>query len=327
MPDTILHKLVREAPDLASSTKTTFLSDLDAWVAFAGEDPAGWTRARAQEFYSSLLGRMKAQSANRLMATLTYAAGWWAKREHNDRLDFSVIQKAPPEETEGKDAITEEQAQQLLAAASRASLPPQIRALQTPWILRDTALVTVGLETGMRRMSLADMAIERTGIGKGGYPMTRVRLKGQRAPARYEVPLSEAAQAALEPWLAYLAQHDITKGAIWRRFSHRIRDAKSAKIGGGLTTQSVYDIVTKLGAEAGIENMTPHIFRHTFITWRLFAGWTPQQVAAVTGHQLPRRSFTMPDADIGAMNNYVDPKMFAPRVSTATPAWLQPKRK
>lgn len=322
MPETVLHKLVREAPDLAASTKTTFLSDLDAWVAFAGDNPAAWTRTKAQEFYSSLLGRMKPQSANRLMATLTYAAGWWAKREQNEKLDFSVIQKAPPEEVEGKDAITEEQAQQLLAAASRSSLSPQLRSLQTPWILRDTALVVVGLETGMRRMSLADMAIERTGIGKGGYPMTRVRLKGQRLPARYEVPLSEAAQAALQPWLAYLAQNGITKGAVWRRFTHRTRDAKSAKLGDGLTTQSVYDIVKDLGAKAGIENMTPHIFRHTFITWRLLAGWTPQQVAAVTGHQLPRRSFTLPDADIGAMNNYVDPKAFAPRVSTATPSWL-----
>ena len=326
MADTILHSIVRDAPDLAPSTKTTFLSDLDAWVAFAGENPAGWTRTRAQEFYSSLLSRMKTQSANRLMATLTYAAGWWAKREQNDRLDFSVIQKAPPGEREDKDAITEEQAQKLLAAASRAALTPPLRALQMPWILRDTALVVVGLETGMRRMSLADMAIERTGLGKAGFPMTKVRLKGQRAPARYEVPLSQAAQDALEPWLAFLAKNGITKGAVWRRFSLRARDAKNATIGGGLTTQSVYNIVVKLGAEAGIADLTPHIFRHTFITWRLLAGWTPQQIAAVTGHQLPRRTFEgVPNADIGAMNKYVDAKAFAATVSTATPAWLQRK--
>jgi hypothetical protein len=109
--DSLLHTIVREAPDLAASTKAIYLSDLDAWIAFAGDNPSGWTRTRAQEFYSSLLSRMKPQSANRLMATLTYAAGWWASREQDPKLDFSVIRKAPPIESEGKDAIREEQAQ------------------------------------------------------------------------------------------------------------------------------------------------------------------------------------------------------------------------
>jgi integrase len=323
MADTILHQIVRDAPDLAPATKKVFLSDLDAWTAFAGDDPSRWTRARAQEFYSSLLSRMKSQSANRLMATLTYAASWWAKREQNEKLNFAVIQKAPPEETEGRSALTDGQAQALLRVASRADLPERAQLLQRPWALRDTALVVVGLETGMRRMSMQTMLIEKTGVHpKLGYEVTEVRLKGQRAPARYPVPLSESAVAALTPWLQFLAQKGIEKGAVWRRLTKRV---KGVEVGKGLSAQSIFDIVVKLGGEAGIEHLTPHIFRHTFISWRLAAGWTPQQVAAVTGHQLPR-TLNVANIDIGAMSHYADPKVFAPTISTATPSWLRPRK-
>ena len=205
--------------------------------------------------------------------------------------------------------MTEEQAQRLVATASAYQHPRD-----QPRALRDRALCVVGLETGMRRMSLESMLLERTGMGKNGFAISEVKLKGMPASYRFPVPLSTAALAALEPWVAFLRQNGITKGPIWRSLQKRIG---GVKIGKGFTSQAIYDVVVKHAKTAKIDILTPHIFRHTFISWRLDANWTPQQVAAVTGHQLP-----MGQGNIGAMHKYADPKMFGPRVSTATPEWL-----
>lgn len=315
-PDTILHKIVRESPSLAATTKRTYLTDVTSWVAFAGTDPKNWTRWRAQEFYTHLCTRMKTQSANRVMATLNYVGSWWAKMEARPELDFSLIQKGKPDDVDEREAITPEQAQRLLQQARTARNP-----LDRPRALRDEALFVIGLETGMRRISLESMLIEQTGHdAKLGYVVTRVKLKGKPPKYRYPVPLSEAAVAALTPWLGFLKQHSLTTGSVWRSLGKR---TQGVQIGKSLTSQSLYDITVHHGAAVGLPDLTPHIFRHTFITWRLDAGVPPEQIAAVTGHQLPLK-FARGDrqVNLGAMAGYIDPKFGAAKVSTGTPPWL-----
>lgn len=316
LPDTILHKIVRESPSLAASTKRLYLTDVTAWVAFAGADPAGWTRWKAQEFYTHLCGRMKIQSANRVMATLAYVAGWRAKMEARPELDFSQIQKARPDDVNEREALTPAQAQQLLQVAGTLH-----GEADRPRMLRDVALFTVGLETGMRRISLESMRLELTGHdAKLGYVVTRVRLKGKPPKYRYPVPLSEAAVVTLERWTAFLAAHGLTTGPVWRSLGRRI---EGLEIGKSLSAQSLYDITVKHGEAAGLPAVTPHIFRHTFISWRLDAGVPPEQIAAITGHQLPLRLARGDrQVDLGALAGYVDPKFGAAKASSATPPWL-----
>ncbi len=313
-PDTILHQLVRESPSLAQSTIGTYLSDLNAWIEFAGEDPKGWTRYKAQKFYTHLRERMRTQSANRIMATLAFAAGWWAKMEGKPELDFSVIQKARPDDIEEREAMTDEQAQQLLEVITRKKKAEPQRAR------RDIALVVTGLETGMRRMSLSSMRFDQMGpivVDGKNVLVANVQLKG--SPKLYAVAVSETAEAALAPWLAFLNESKIDKGPVWRSLR---QPGRRLLIGNALTGQAIYDLVVRYGEEAKIEGLTPHIFRHSFISWRLAAGWTPQQVASITGHQLPR-ALGLASGDIGTMHDYVTPSVFWPKVSTGTPAWLQ----
>lgn len=310
--DTVLHRLVREAPDLRDTTKRVYLVDVSAWVAFAGVDPAGWTRHTAKEFYAHLLTRMKARSANRVIAALRYVGHWYATEAGDPNLNFSIIRHKTVgagiggASKEGK-ALTPDEAQRLLAAVVAD------RWKAAPRVTRDLALFVVALETGMRRMSLESMQIQT--LAYQGPLVANVLVKRVKLP--YPVALSETATCALEAWLALLRSAKIDKGPVWRSLQ---RHKNGLVIGAGFTAQAIYDMVCKHGQCAKVE-LTPHDFRHTFIAWRTAAGWTPQQIAAITGHQLPRSSGT-PFANTGAVRSYSDPRVFWPAVSTATPAWL-----
>src|SRR5262249_50591289 len=111
---TPLHDIVEHAPDLVPATRAKYARDLNQWVAFAGVDPNGWTRARAQEFYQSLLERgLQVQSANRVMASIRYASKWWAHREMRPELDFGVVRLAKEHVEKKRHALSREQAELL----------------------------------------------------------------------------------------------------------------------------------------------------------------------------------------------------------------------
>jgi len=274
-PDTLLHQLVRGAHDLAPLTRARYLADLDAWIAFAGANPTGWTRTRAQEYYNRLLGHMKPQSANRTMAALGYASRWWHTR--HDGVDFAVVQQAAAQTTAARRALDTAEAQALLATCAGTSAPD----------LRDSALIVLGLETGMRRMSMAGATLEGL-VRQHDYLTARVPLKG-RGEDLFAVPLSDTAVAAIEPWRRWLRGHKITKGALFRALPRKV-DAQG-RTGHGvsptpLTEVGIYKIIAHRAEQAGLERCYPHILRHTFITWRLQAGLAPYEIAAITGHRL-----------------------------------------
>jgi hypothetical protein len=306
---TILHEIVEASPKLAPRTKTKYLQDLDQWVAFAGPDPSGWTRYRAQEFYGHLLQRMKPQSANRVMASVAHASSWLAKRENRPDMHFAVYQAAPHAARAERRALSPTEAQALLGTCAGTS------ALD----LRDRALIVVGLETGMRRMSLAGMTID--GIqqqAQHGYPVALVPLKGSRE-ALYAVPLSDAAMDALSPWLGWLKAHKIRKGPVFRalgrgigpkgKLVHTPSDAP-------LSFQSIYKVVVSRAEQAGLGHLHPHVFRHTFITWRVEAGLQPYQIAVVTGHKVAN----IPG--LSGMGGYLDVGRLGSEIRQTTPAWL-----
>jgi integrase/recombinase XerD len=275
MTDTILHKIVRESPKLAPSTRDYYLRDVDSWVAYAGADPRGWTRDRAQAYYMMLItpanegGQgLLPQSANRKLASLSYASSWWAKKQNRPDLHFAVVEKAGNKRAAKRDALTPEDAAKLIATCDAG----------TPIDLRDRALIVVGLETGMRRMSLVGMDLDKIQKAKEGYPVALVPLKGAGSDL-YAVPLSDTAMAALEPWRAWLRKQRAGKGAVFRPLTKRIGE-KSGKLayeldGDRLSLVSIYKIVVHRAEQAGLKHVHPHIFRHTFITWRIDAGMKP----------------------------------------------------
>lgn len=294
-----LHTIVAEAPDLAPSTRDKYLRDLNAFVEFAGADPADWTPSVAQAFYGHLLKQMKPQSANRLMASVAYASKWWAHYQKRAELDFAHIRKGKSQGRAVREQLTMEDTLALLGTCDGS-----------PVGRRDFAIMVLGLETGMRRMSLAAVKVEN--FADKPYPSVRVPMKG-RGIDLVPVPLSDTARLAIEPWASWLA---IRKGYLFRALTRRLGrngfeylvDRKGNE---GLSESTIYKMIQRRGASVGL-NVHPHLFRHTFVTWRTNAGFGPHEVAAVTGHSL----------NIGALGHYIDLQAIGEKMRTSTPAWL-----
>lgn len=176
--------------------------------------------------------------------------------------------------------------------------------------LRDRALIIVGLETGMSRMSLAGMTLETIRLCKSGYPIAPVPIKGS-GDGLYPVPLSDVAMIAIEPWRQWLRGQEKTKGPLFRPLKRQI--ARGGKLlyeaeDGPLSLRAIYKIVTHRAELARLTNIKPSVFRSTFVAWRAHAGLPMQQIAAITGHRLSG-VFTDISADVGQARN-------------ATPSWL-----
>lgn len=297
-PATILHAIILRHPKLRPSTKAVYLHDLDRWVEFAGGDPVAWTRYKAQEFYESLLGKIQPQSANRVMASLSTAASWWAKLEGKPELDFTQILLAAGKAKKARRALTPGDATKLIQACFG------VRAID----MRDFALLVVGLETGMRAMSLHGMRIENINA-TAGFRAAHVPLKGR--DGLYPVPLSPTAQLALDPWLAWLRTHKITTGMVVRDLQSHIEPDDRF---GEVSIKTLYNIIQRRGAAVGLLDLHPHILRHSMITWRLAAAVPPHVISVITGHRMKDQ--------LGILYEYMDQTKFVEQACATTPAWL-----
>jgi site-specific recombinase XerD len=310
----LLHDIVLKSPNLAPGSREKYARDLDAWIAFASADPQRWTRQCAQDFYTHLIGErgLRPQSANRLMASVRFASRWWALRENRPDLDFALIQPAKPANHLDKRALTDVEAQRILATCDHSPLGR-----------RDCALLVLGLETGMRRMSMASARIEGTVLGPSvvrgvtiPYPTISVLVKGH-GEERTPIPLSDTATMALGPWRKWLLAHDRSgKGPLFRGMVKGIADDGRNSYSIGTTTISdsgIQKIIHRHAIAAGLQHANPHMFRHTFITWRTAAGLRFHEIAAITGHTLPK---------LGALADYVDPIAIGEKARLATPSWL-----
>lgn len=311
---TELHDIIKRSRRLAKTSRARYLRDIDQWITFAGEDPINWTRPRAQDFYDHLLDirKLRPQSANRVLASLQYASKWRAHYQNRPELDFAFVEKAIARDFNEKHALDRNAITLLLAPLNGA----------TPTDLRDFAIFVVLLETGMRRMSLISMSVDRTLIDaeqlvetKLLYPMTWVKMKGG-GDKDVAIPLSDTAIAAIKPWRAWLAAHGITKGPMFRGLDSRMgpRGPIATAATTALHLNAINRMVDRRAAAAGIGHVYPHQFRHTFITWRAAAGLQPYEIASITGHAI---------AGLGALGDYIDRAVVAQKVRNSTPEWLR----
>jgi len=255
----VLHEVVQTSPILAPTSRGKYLRDLNRWIDFAGTDPRSWTPERVEAFRAYLHEqKLLPRSIDRLLSSVQFAAYWWAEREGDPALNFAPTRQQP--------ALTKEAAIELLTSCDTS---PQGK--------RDFALIVVGLETGMRRVALAGMDIDYTWSvdhAFTGYPATVVPLGDERKPFR--VPLSYTAALALKPWLTWLGSR---RGPVFRPLTKRlVRDGQYEWIN-STKALSASAIQKMLSARGGVD---PQVFRATFVSWRLAAGYTPEEIAIVT---------------------------------------------
>lgn len=309
---TELHKIL-ERGRFSPTTRTKYASVIDMWIAFAGTDPKNWTRLKTQAFYDDLCSRIKVKSANVYIASLRYVSKWYARLNDNPSLDFVQIQLSEPsndEKTKTRHALTDGQAMALVSSCK------QLTAIDC----RDLALIVIGLETGMRRKSLAGSHFDKLNE-RSGYPAIEVPIKGRAGDAVYNVPLSDVALRSLVPWQSWLAtkRSSTAKGPIFKRlFAGETRKRRKiydvSEI--GISEVMIHKVIAGRAAQAGIRHVHPHLLRHTFVTWRELAGLEPIQIASITGHKGPVDGFS-------GLTSYIDMAQIGGEVRNTTPAWLR----
>jgi integrase len=259
-----LRTAVDENPRIRAITRRRCHAAVARWIAYAGADPSLWSPRTAQRFYNGLLTSMKPQSANAVVHYLRHVFRRVAELEQDPDIDImhTVILTGGTAPERAR-VLSEYDAQRLCEV--RRQVPGEVH----PGHLRDFALVVLGLQTGMRRMSMRSLLLEK--LETGGAWIT---VKGGRA---FRVPLSAGAQTALAPWLGWLSEKKIRRGPVLRAIGADLKPR------GGLSDRGLDEIVGRLGRDAGVA-LSSHSFRHTFVTWSRLAGAQPFEVAAVTGH-------------------------------------------
>lgn len=272
-------------PRLQPKTIEHYRAAIERWSVFADDL---WTPMRAQEFYNHLLNdeALKPQSANAIIVGLRSVTKQWAAYEQDDRLQiFRAVQLRKQVDREQAIVLTEAQAEHLAS----------LRSSPAPKHLRDFAIIVLGLQTGMRRMSFVGAQLE--GLSFADATMV-VPVKGG---TKFKVPLSRAAMSALRPWVEWIDGQGIRRGPLFYAISGP-RIATDAVIR-PLTIRGFDEIVKRMASDVGsalrtkpkslaktlaVDDLTPHTFRHTFVTWCKLKSVPEYEIAAVTGHVLER---------------------------------------
>ena len=125
--------------------------------------------------------------------------------------------------------------------------------------LRDTAIVRLFLDTGMRLDELAKLRVDDVDLD---YDNTATVLGKGRRPR--VCPFGAKTAQALDRYLRQRARQkraEVPK--LWLGVNGR----------GAMTDNGIAQVIRKRGAEAGIKGLHPHMFRHTFAhEWRMAGG-------------------------------------------------------
>lgn len=140
---------------------------------------------------------------------------------------------------------------------------------------RDAAMVAVLFACGLRRAELVDLDV--TDYDPAGEVL---RVRSGKGRKDREIPIVNGAKRALDAWMEI---RDYTPGALF------VAMVKGGRLTGRrLTPQSVLKMLRGRARQAGIEHLSPHDFRRTFITELLEQGADTFTVQKLAGHANPQ---------------------------------------
>lgn len=193
-------------------------------------------REHVESFIAHLLERWKPATANNRYRALQQFFKW-AVEEGEIKASPMAKMKPPKIPEAPPDVLTDEQLKKLL----RACEGKDFRAR------RDTAIIRLLIDTGMRLAELAYLKVEDLDLD---LLLAHVVGKGRRPRA---CPFGRKTAQALDRYLRVRAQHlDVDSQALW--LGHA----------GPMTDNGVYQAIRDRAAQAGMPGIHPHLFRHTF---------------------------------------------------------------
>ncbi|MDD5169013.1 MAG: tyrosine-type recombinase/integrase [Syntrophales bacterium] len=140
--------------------------------------------------------------------------------------------------------------------------------------VRDAAILGVLYFEGLRRSEVISLNTEDYDPDTG---RTLIHGKGRKPRIAY---LTNGAAAALADWFVV---RGVEPGPIFMA----IRRWGQVQ-GGRITSQTIYNMITKRSQEAGIDKISPHDFRRSSVSNMLLAGNDLLIVAKIHGHADPK---------------------------------------
>jgi len=263
--------LVKNSP----LTVRSYLADMKQFAVWFEQSngevlsPKRLTSRDASEFRTFLIRKKyKPKTINRRLISLIEYSKWAQRKKLISDNPLEYIKMMEEEELQPR-WLTKQEEHRLVreteaAVRSAKTEPAKRRAL------RDFAIVLLLLNTGLRVSELCDLEIDDLALSER---MLWVTVRVGKGGKRREVPVkNKQVLDVVKEWLD--ERPDVEIEAVFVG-----RDLKSLRPSG------VQDSIKELARRAGVADVTPHTFRHTFAKRLSDAGVPETQIIKMTGHK------------------------------------------
>ncbi len=229
------------------------------------------TDIRSYRQFMLTVERRMASTVNRRLAALSTLMAWAVQHKLVDGDPTQDVRSVPqvsagPKYLDKKQQYALQRAIEKDLQLSKLRYPKRWRGRQ-----RDGSLVLFLLHTGLRLQEAMDLQLSDVQMTdrKGSVLVRQGKGSKQRS-----VPLNSEARKALQDWLSVRPPAD--NQYIWV--------AVENEGDGALSGRSVQRVLERIGQEAGLDTLTPHMLRHTFGKNLIDSGVGLEKVAALLGH-------------------------------------------
>ncbi|GEK80366.1 site-specific tyrosine recombinase XerD [Agrococcus baldri] len=284
-PQQAVERLLRQLAierGLSKHTVAAYRRDLGGYLAVLEArgvtDATAITGEDVAAFRGSLADRGLAASSVARHLSAVKALHRWLVDERVAADDVAKDQRPPKLPQRLPKAISVSQMQRLLDVAGAGAALGDGEAVSDgaavdPARLRDLALLELLYATGARISEIIALDVDEVAaLGEHGL----LRVTGKGAKQRL-VPVGSYARAAVDAWLVRGRAAFAAKG---RGTPALLLGAR----GGRLSRQAAWEIIQRVAEEAGVRDVSPHTFRHSFATHLLEGGADVRVVQELLGH-------------------------------------------
>jgi integrase/recombinase XerC len=228
------------------------------------------TDVRQYKQFLLTVERRKANTVNRHLAALA-AYSRWALATGQIQADPTADVKSVKQMHHAPKWLDKNEQYALQRAIERDL---QLSSLRYPrrWLTRrrDASLTLCLLKTGLR---LSEVVALRLGDLQLSERKGSVNVQNGKGEKQRSVPLSSEGRKALMDWLA--VRPHCASDFVWVAVEGEHE---------GLSCRAVQRVLARYAQEAGLEDLTPHICRHTYAKNLVNSGVGLEKVAALLGH-------------------------------------------
>ncbi|MGI8791998.1 MAG: tyrosine-type recombinase/integrase [Acidimicrobiales bacterium] len=247
-----------KARNLADKTLRTYGDSLTALVDHAGATKLGdLDRNAIRDCLADLTDRFAPATVSVRYRAVQQFFKWCVAEEELDRSPMDAMQ-APVVPEQPVDVLPTADARDLLKVCKGTGFVDR----------RDTAIIILFLDTGMRLSELAGLTVDDLDMDAD---VAYVLGKGRRPRG---CPFGAKAGQALDRYLRVRARHR-------RAFEQALWLGEKTK--GPMTADGIAKMVRRRGYQAGLHGLHPHQFRHTFAHAWLSEGGTEGDLMRVAG--------------------------------------------